>query len=272
MKVAKPFVALRADARNMIARWLHPCRLGLRPDRIGSGQIGADRVGSDRVGSETQPTLVAAGPCLRKAAALLLLTVAGCAEPGDADWFRAAVRDAEAGLTDTVDVEDRRNIGDSDVAALEGVPLWRLRLDQTGVTDAGMESVAKIPDLEVLSLSGTRVGDRGLGHLKQAQTLRHLTLDAMPITDAGLAHLTELPRLQALSLWKGFITDAGCRHLGQMSGLILLSLDETQVTDAGLRELYKLKNLRRISLWNTQVTDRGVANLQKALPDLEINR
>ena len=62
MRATSTLVALKVFGRNMRARWVHLCRLGLRPDRVGS---------------ETQPTLVAAGPCLRKAAALLLLTVVG---------------------------------------------------------------------------------------------------------------------------------------------------------------------------------------------------
>ena len=51
-----------------------------------------------------------------------------------------------------------------------------------------------------------------------------------------------------------------------------LNLYATNVTDKTLSHLTGLKKLRRLYLWQTGVTDQGVAMLEKALPDLAIER
>jgi Leucine-rich repeat (LRR) protein len=51
-----------------------------------------------------------------------------------------------------------------------------------------------------------------------------------------------------------------------------LDISDTKITDAGLEHLKKLKELSMLVLYSTQVTDGGVAKLQKALPNLRIER
>jgi hypothetical protein len=43
------------------------------------------------------------------------------------------------------------------------------------------------------------------------------------------------------------------------------------VSDAGLEQLKGLTNLRKLYLWQTKATSNGVTNLQKTLPNLDIN-
>jgi len=47
---------------------------------------------------------------------------------------------------------------------------------------------------------------------------------------------------------------------------------KTQITDAGLVHLKDLTNLQDLELEGAKLTDSGVAELQKALPNCEINR
>ena len=68
------------------------------------------------------------------------------------------------------------------------------------------------------------------------------------------------------------VTDAGLVHLRGLTRLQILTLNKTQLTDAGLQHLSGLTNLLRLDLTGTQVTDAGVAELQKALPEVQINR
>jgi Leucine-rich repeat (LRR) protein len=60
--------------------------------------------------------------------------------------------------------------------------------------------------------------------------------------------------------------------LSKLPGLQRLRLDHTQVTDAGLRHLKGLTRLELLDLDSTQVSDAGVVELQRALPDLKIER
>jgi selenocysteine-specific translation elongation factor len=49
-----------------------------------------------------------------------------------------------------------------------------------------------------------------------------------------------------------------------------LDLSGIKVTDAGLKALKELKNLQVLDI--DRITDEGVEDLQKALPNLTINR
>jgi len=57
------------------------------------------------------------------------------------------------------------------------------------VTDAGLECLAELRELQVLDLEGTRVTDAGLAHLAGLKGLRKLDLRGTRVTDAGVADL-----------------------------------------------------------------------------------
>ncbi len=121
-------------------------------------------------------------------------------------------------------------------------------------------------------LSGTELSDSGLQHVTKIKQIYWLNLKDTKITDAGLKHLSGLSELRRLHLERTGISDAGLGHLKGLANLGYLNLYKTKVTDAGLAHLHGLKNLKKVYLWQTGVTDEGVAALQKALPELNINR
>lgn len=51
-----------------------------------------------------------------------------------------------------------------------------------------------------------------------------------------------------------------------------LNLMDTSITDVGLKELKALKSLRHVILFDTVVTNEGAKALQKAMPNLTIER
>jgi hypothetical protein len=57
-----------------------------------------------------------------------------------------------------------------------------------------------------------------------------------------------------------------------LTSLQELFLDGTAVTDGGLVHLHGLTRLNMLRLTNTKVTDAGVAELQRALPNLLVNK
>ena len=142
-------------------------------------------------------------------------------------------------------------------------------------TDADLEQLRDMPELETLSLSGSEnITDTGLVHLKDLTNLQNLGLEETQITDTGLVHLKGLTNLQYLNLEGTKITGAGLAHLKDLTNLQYLSLEGCDnITDAGLVHLKNLTNLKGLSLAGCEnITDTGVAELQKALPDCEINR
>jgi hypothetical protein len=129
------------------------------------------------------------------------------------------------------------------VLKVDHVDLWN-----TNITNAGLEQLKSLADLQSLDLRNTKVTDAGLKHLKGLTKLQDLNLQDTNVTDAGLEHLKGLTKLQ--DLW----------------------LTRTNVTDEGLEHLTGLTNLRWLNLNETKVTDEGVKKLQKALPNCEIIR
>ena len=65
-------------------------------------------------------------------------------------------------------------------------------LDNTPVTDAGLEHLRGLTQLEWLNLSHTQVADDGLAHLRGMTRLQELLLNDTPLNDHGLVHLKGL--------------------------------------------------------------------------------
>ena len=109
----------------------------------------------------------------------------------------------------------------------------------------------KGPDAAVIGaiLVGTKVTDAKLEHLKGLTQLQTLNLMGAKITDAGLAHLKGLTQLQTLTLDGTRVTDAGLAHLKGLTQLQQLYVGSTQVTDAGIDDLKKALPNCSITPW-----------------------
>src|SRR5437763_421102 len=71
-----------------------------------------------------------------------------------------------------------------------GKPVVRVGLVGSAVTDAGLEHVERLTQLQELDLWSTEVTDAGLEHLKKLAQLRTLDLSMTKrVDDAGLEHL-----------------------------------------------------------------------------------
>lgn len=117
---------------------------------------------------------------------------------------------------------------------------------------------------------GPSLTDAELEHLKGLTNLQCLILNSPQVSDAGLKHLKGL-KLKRLDLIYCDISDAGLEHLKELTSLQNLDLRLTRITDAGLERLNGLTELKNVDLRSTQVTDEGVNKLQQALPDCTIH-
>lgn len=167
--------------------------------------------------------------------------------------------------------------------------LRSLALDGSLLTDRGIEALADLPDLELVTLSGPlnaagRLTDASLATLGKLRSLRFLSLGGGRFTAAGLDALQGLPldrldldaieaseaalaRLVAgrtfsyLGLHGPGVTDAVLPHLaGHLTGRSTLDLSRSRITDGGTVHLAALK-LRGLRLNATALTDRGLAAL-----------
>ena len=108
------------------------------------------------------------------------------------------------------------------IRALEDDPvgystdLWtqlrELDLEDTEVTDKGLERLKELSRLERLEVSAA-ITDTGLEQLRGLSQLKWLDLSNTSVTDAGREQLRGLDRLETLDLSYTLITDAGLMHL-----------------------------------------------------------
>jgi hypothetical protein len=91
-----------------------------------------------------------------------------------------------------------------------------------------------------------------------------------------LKYLEALPELRRLTIERsGFpgnsaTTDEGLVQLEKLKRLEVLRIWNCPVTDAGLVHLRGLNHLTRLELMGTQATDEGVKDLEKVLPNCDI--
>ena len=100
--------------------------------------------------------------------------------------------------------------GDSAVQLLEPLApqiVW-LKLGDTRVTDAAMNTVAKLTNLTRLSLDHTNITDKGIAQLKTLSKLQYLNIVGTAISTAGLTALKGMPDLQIIYIYQSKIATA----------------------------------------------------------------
>lgn len=130
------------------------------------------------------------------------------------------------------------------------------------LTDEVLERLSRFRHLTYLDLQGsTAVTDDGLRYLAHLPQLEHLTLSGTKITDCGLAVLRELPNLKTLDIChQEYISDAGIAHLNFCEQLERVNLMGTRTGDNAIRAVLGKPNLRQLFA-GTNVTDEGLALL-----------
>lgn len=180
-----------------------------------------------------------------------------------------------AGLTDLRILNARRtDIGDKGLAKLRELrALETLYLDDTQVTDAGLEALEGMTRLAHLSLSTSagsaapaRIGDAGAARLAGLRALQFLDLSGAAVGDEGVKAFSGMNLLYHLALSRTNVGDEGVKTLAATGRYQRLHLHSTKVGDEGIRALagYQLEEL---DVSKTRITPEGVKALA-ALPRL----
>lgn len=152
--------------------------------------------------------------------------------------------------------------------------LWLSHHDTSSFGDAGLPYLTKCPRLRALQLSGNGFTNRGLACLNDFPALRNLGLSRFPINDAGLASLSVLESLESLDLSYTPVGLSGLAHIKKLRSLKVLRLckrDEhwKEITDAWLLQIKDMKSLEELDLLNADLTDEGLAYLAQ-MPSLRM--
>ncbi len=138
-----------------------------------------------------------------------------------------------------------------------------------GLTDDEMAGIATLQTVDEMEIDADRLTDAGLASIAKLRNLQvlHLVGTSM-MTDEGLKALATLPRLRHLRL-SGPFTDKGLAYLAAAPSIKVMWLETPKATEEGLRQLAQCKTLERLCVpWYDTITDRGVGYLQ-SLPKLK---
>ncbi len=117
--------------------------------------------------------------------------------------------------------------------------LKTLRFTNNGkLTDAGMEQLAGLKNLETFSFVGTAITGRAYAKCKDWTHVIKVSHRGSSIDDEGLQQLCEhLPNLESISLAHAKFTDAGAVHLAKLTKLKGLELGTSKATPKTLTHL-----------------------------------
>jgi uncharacterized protein YjbI with pentapeptide repeats len=164
-----------------------------------------------------------------------------------------------------------KNVTDADLKEIGTLPqLKAIFLTKTKISDAGVEPLFALVELEELNFENTDIGDATLKNVARLPKLKRLSLQDTKISDAGLAELAACAALEEIWLAHAGITDAGLEHLAKLPNLKRADVRATKITDAGLEHLAKRPSLRHVYLNQTEVTTAGAEKLRKALPEATV--
>ena len=124
--------------------------------------------------------------------------------------------------------------------------LKRLYFDNSDIGDVGVAELAKMPNLQLLTLNGTRVTDAGLTSLTKLATLEELQL-SFDITDKTRHHRAVQEPQEAQPV----------QHEGH---------------GEGLQELGKLPQLKEIELRGSGISNEAISAFMKAHPNVSVKQ
>ena len=139
-----------------------------------------------------------------------------------------------------------------------------LDLGAVGFSNAGLQSVASMKNVETLSLESTPAAARAGSTDPEARFL-----------DSGLARIKQMPKLRSLRLDRARFSQKGLSEGAQMADLEELYLESTGLSDESLEQIKGLQNLRVLKISdNPRITDKAFLILAelKNLESLDISR
>ena len=84
---------------------------------------------------------------------------------------------------------------------------------RTAADDNVLKELTKLPRLQRLMLNNSKVTDQGMQHIASIRSLEVLNLYACNVSDKGLKHLHKLSSLRKIYLWQTKVTKAGVQQL-----------------------------------------------------------
>lgn len=139
--------------------------------------------------------------------------------------------------------------------------LTRWCLTFSDATDEDIAELAKIPQIEYLSLANFQGTDQALTAISELKSVVSLSIDSGTVSLAGLRALASSPCLRCLYLFDITLGADEMQAIAEIPGLTNLGLKGCSVDDRDLRALINHRSLQSLDLHNTLATDAGIVHL-----------
>jgi len=128
-------------------------------------------------------------------------------------------------------------------------------LSNAWLSDADLELLAKLPQLESINLAYTKITDEGLERLEPLANVKVLDLYyAESVTDLGIAHLKHWKNLEYLNVRGTKVTSTLFEHLANMPKLRFLDVGHSRVNDDLFEALDNLPHLQHLSFGGNKMS------------------
>lgn len=158
--------------------------------------------------------------------------------------------------------------GDADVARLAGLSAGLdsiTEMDFTsakGLTDAGAQHLEKFPNIERLSLAGTKVTEVGVSALTALPKLTSLDLRGCVLSREMLNAVGKIERLEQLNLSQSNVGEISIEGVRNLAELRELNLSHTAISDEALKILADCPKLEVLLLQRTPINGSGMQFLR----------
>lgn len=171
-------------------------------------------------------------------------------------------------------------LGESDIkgpglAYLIRIPIRRLEMQRSSLTDRGLLEISKMKTLQTLVLDGIRVSQSAWRYLQQLPNLNVLSVRNVDLDDEGLAEICKISSLEKLQTDDNpRITDSGYAQLLQSKHLDMLGTRSLKVTNSFIKTLVQMRALHTLYLNESNVTDAQLKLLSasKSLAEIELEK
>jgi hypothetical protein len=196
-------------------------------------------------------------------------------------WDATSLTDS--GIRHLAELKELRNIhcgngqiGDESLAVFGKLPrLERLSLQHNRFTDLGLRHLAELKELKSLwiGMNTTPFTDAAVESLAALSNLEELDLQGSRLSDAGTSTLSALTNLRQLyvsgdEIEGSLITDASVDMLVKLTQLEFLGVENTNITEEGVRKLCTLPHLKQLQLSSKRFDPSLSERLQKEYPTI----
>ncbi|QVL31325.1 hypothetical protein KIH39_21130 [Telmatocola sphagniphila] len=160
-----------------------------------------------------------------------------------------------------------RNAG---LQSLQGVPLEKITLNTTDITDSGVAFLSQIPTLRTITLIDNRVEGKAIEGLSKMPELKSLAFIACPLDAAAFKAIAGCVKLESLAFGNIALGTSDLSWLGSLKDLESLSFFDTDMTAKSLQTLAAGPALKTLQIRDVNLPEAELLAFEKKNANLKV--